>query len=72
MTALRALVSGAEAALLPAGILALEVDCRRAQLVAGALAATGTFENVDVRLDLSGRERFVLARLAGDAGRRQP
>ena len=72
MTALNALVSGAPSVLLPGGALALEVDSRRARMVAEAIVATGAFHDVDVRLDLSGRERFVLARLAGDAGRRQP
>lgn len=72
MTALHALIRGAESALLPDGVLALEVDSRRARLVADAIAATGAFRDVDVRLDLSGRERFVLARLADGAGRRQP
>lgn len=72
MTALGALVRGAASVLLPGGALAFEVDARRAQLVADAIVATGAFRDVDVRLDLSGRERFVLARLADGAGRRQP
>ena len=63
MTATREIIAGAASMLSPAGVLALEVDCRRAQLVADNIVATGAFRNVDVRLDLSGRERFVLARL---------
>jgi release factor glutamine methyltransferase len=63
MTATRAIVAGAADVLASHGVLALEVDCRRAQLVAETVAATGAFRDVEVRLDLSGRERFVLARL---------
>lgn len=63
MTVTRVLVAGAADVLVPGGVLALEVDCRRAELVAEAVVATGAFRDVAVRLDLSGRERFVLARL---------
>jgi release factor glutamine methyltransferase len=44
------------------GLFALEVDCRRASLVAELVAAHGDYEDVSVMLDLVGRERFVLAR----------
>jgi release factor glutamine methyltransferase len=44
------------------GLLALEVDMRRASLVAEAVSSDSRFDEVCVRLDLSGRERFVLAR----------
>lgn len=44
------------------GLLALEVDCRRASLVAEAVAAQGTYADIAVLLDLTGRERFVVAR----------
>jgi release factor glutamine methyltransferase len=43
------------------GILALEVDERRASLVAELMMRNGAYENVGVRLDLTGRERFVFA-----------
>jgi release factor glutamine methyltransferase len=43
------------------GILALEVDERRASLVAELMMQTGAYESVGVRLDLTGRERFVFA-----------
>lgn len=43
------------------GVLALEVDTRRASLVAELLASDGRFRDVAVRLDLTGRERFVVA-----------
>jgi release factor glutamine methyltransferase len=44
------------------GVLALEVDTRRAALVAELIASNSNYENVSVHLDLTGRERFVLAR----------
>ena len=43
------------------GILALEVDERRASLVAELMMRHGGYADVGVRLDLAGRERFVLA-----------
>lgn len=43
------------------GLLALEVDERRASLVAELLMGHGAYANVGVRLDLAGRERFVFA-----------
>ena len=59
------LVREAADALEPGGLLALEVDARRASLVAECLAADGRYVQVGVRLDLTGRERFVLARRVG-------
>jgi len=52
-----------EAAVLLAGggLLALEVDARRASLVAELVARDTRYRDVGVHLDLSGRERFVLA-----------
>ncbi|MHB1223160.1 MAG: N5-glutamine methyltransferase family protein [Gemmatimonadaceae bacterium] len=47
------------------GLLALEVDVRRAALVAERVAADGRYADVAVRLDLTGRERFVVARRTG-------
>ena len=41
------------------GLLALEVDERRASLVAELMMGHGAYTNVGVRLDLAGRERFV-------------
>lgn len=43
------------------GILALEVDERRASTVAEMVMRHGAYAGVGVRLDLTGRERFVLA-----------
>ena len=45
----------------PRGLLALEVDARRASLVAELAASDGRYGNITVELDLTGRERFVLA-----------
>ncbi len=44
------------------GILALEVDTRRAGAVAEMLAVDGHYSEIEVLLDLTGRERFVFAR----------
>jgi release factor glutamine methyltransferase len=43
------------------GLLALEVDERRSSLVAEMIMRQREFREVSVRLDLAGRERFVLA-----------
>jgi|SRR5687768_1330770 len=61
MTATSAIVRGAETVLASGGILALEVDERRASLVSDLLMRRGAFADVGVRLDLTGRERFVFA-----------
>jgi release factor glutamine methyltransferase len=58
----RELVRDAAAHLESGGTLALEVDARRAALVAEMVAGNAAFSSVSVRLDLAGRERFVLAR----------
>src|SRR5687768_7814535 len=55
------LVRQAGARLEAGGLLALEVDARRASLVAEMVASDTRFEDVSVHLDLAGRERFVLA-----------
>jgi release factor glutamine methyltransferase len=50
----------------PGGLLALEVDARRASLVAELAMTDGRYADVDVERDLTGRERFVLARRRQD------
>jgi release factor glutamine methyltransferase len=55
------LVREAGAALVGGGLLALEVDTRRASLVAELVAGDRRYRDVGVHLDLTGRERFVLA-----------
>ena len=57
----RRLVQQAAEHLLAGGLLALEVDARRASLVAELVATDDRYEHISVQLDLAGRERFVLA-----------
>jgi release factor glutamine methyltransferase len=57
-------LTGAPAHLRSGGLLALEVDERRAREVAELAAATAGLCNARVRLDLAGRERFMLATCA--------
>jgi release factor glutamine methyltransferase len=56
------LVRDAGAALGAGGLLAFEVDARRASVAAELVATDGAYEQVQVVLDLTGRERFVVAR----------
>lgn len=58
----RGIIRDASAVLEAGGLLALEVDTRRASLVAEAMSSNGNYRDVAVHLDLTGRERFVLAR----------
>ena len=58
----RSIIRQAPAFLSPGGILALEVDMRRASAVAEVVAVEGCYVDVEVLLDLNGRERFVFAR----------
>jgi release factor glutamine methyltransferase len=62
MAATHAIVRDAAPILVPGGLLALEVDHRRASLVAELAATDGRYDHISVQLDLAGRERFVLAR----------
>jgi release factor glutamine methyltransferase len=62
MTATAAIVRDAAGHLAGGGILALEVDVRRASLVAERCAADGRYRDIHVHLDLTGRERYVIAR----------
>jgi release factor glutamine methyltransferase len=56
-----AIVRQAPARLTTGGLLALEVDSRRAHRVARLAEETASFIDVTVRQDLTGRDRFVLA-----------
>ncbi len=58
----RELIRHAPDALARGGLLALEVDTVRAGTVAEIIAVDGRYAEVEVLLDLSGRERFVFAR----------
>jgi release factor glutamine methyltransferase len=62
MSATARLVREAASALGSGGLLALEVDARRASIAAELVATHGEYEQVRVLLDLTGRERFVVAR----------
>jgi len=58
----RELVAQAPDALVRGGFLALEVDTVRAGTVAEMIAVDGRYSEIEVLLDLTGRERFVFAR----------
>ncbi len=64
LAATRSIIAQAPRVLSVGGILALEVDMRRAGPVAEMVAVQGSYSEVEVLLDLSGRERFVFARRA--------
>jgi release factor glutamine methyltransferase len=60
----RAILAGAPAHLRSGGLVALEVDERRAGAVAESAAATSGLRDARLLPDLAGRERFVLATCA--------
>ena len=62
------LVRDAAPALAAGGVLALEVDARRAGVAAELVASAGGYDDVRVLLDLTGRERFVVARRREEQG----
>ena len=64
MAATAEIIRGAPEILESGGLLALEVDSRRAALAAELALADGRYTDVTVRLDLAGRERILLARRA--------
>ncbi len=61
MLAIRTLLAGAPAVLEPGGHIVLEVDARRASLAAELAMTNPCYRDIAVRLDLAGRERFVVA-----------
>lgn len=61
-----ALIRGAPDVLEPGGLLVMELDSRRASLAAELALADGRYRDVSVRLDLAGRERFLIARSKGE------
>ena len=61
MLAIRAVLAGAPSVLERGGHLVLEVDARRASLAAELALTNPRYRDVSVRLDLTGRERFVVA-----------
>jgi release factor glutamine methyltransferase len=62
------LVRAAAIVLAPAGYLALEVDARRSSVAAELASSDGRYDEVRVLLDLTGRERFVVARRREEQG----
>lgn len=61
LDATAAIVQGGVSLLESGGLLALEVDERRASLVADMVMAETAYVDIGVVLDLTGRERFVFA-----------
>jgi release factor glutamine methyltransferase len=61
LDATRRIIRDAPGILSAGGLLALEVDCRRALQVAELVASNGNFSGIEVHQDLAGRDRFVLA-----------
>ena len=61
-----ALVRESIAVLEIGGVLVIEADARRASMVAELVMRERQFQEVRVCLDLTGRERFVLARKGGN------
>ena len=57
----RELIRQAPHYLAPRGLFAVEVDTRRAGSVAEMVSVDGRYSDVEVLLDLTGRERFVFA-----------
>ena len=71
MAAIAEIVRGAADILEPGGLLALEVDSRRASLAAERVAADGRYREIAVLRDLAGRERIVVARRTGGPSEKQ-
>jgi release factor glutamine methyltransferase len=61
LDAVRALLNDGRRVVRPGGWLVLEIDCTRAEACAD-LARRGGWREVSVRMDLFGRERYLLAR----------
>jgi release factor glutamine methyltransferase len=62
MAAIRGIVGGAAAVLMPGGLLAVEIDSRRAGLARECAETDSRLRDVEIRTDLTGRERFLVAR----------
>ncbi len=62
MAVIAQLIRDAAPRLAASGLLALEVDSRRAEVAAELARSNDAFVDVRVLLDLTGRERFVVAR----------
>jgi release factor glutamine methyltransferase len=62
MAAIRAIVREAPQLLEPGGVLVLEIDARRAALARECAETEAHLRDVELRMDLTGRERFLVAR----------
>ncbi len=62
MAVISELIQGGAEVLEPGGLLALEVDARRASLAAELAMSDGRYREVCVEKDLAGRDRILLAR----------
>ena len=62
MAAIRALVHGSPDVLEAGGVLVLEFDTRRAALARECAATDSRLCDVEIRMDFTGRERFLVAR----------
>ncbi|HVZ48534.1 MAG TPA: HemK/PrmC family methyltransferase, partial [Gemmatimonadaceae bacterium] len=62
MDAIRRLVAGAADVLDPGGLLLVEIDSRRAAVARHLAETQGRWTDVHIRPDLTGRERFLMAR----------
>ncbi len=62
MAAIRGIVRESAALLEPGGLLAVEIDSRRAALARESAETDSRFRDVEIRTDLTGRERFLVAR----------
>ena len=62
MAAIRGIVRGAAALLEPDGLLAVEIDPRRAGRARECAETDSRYRDVEIRADLTGRERFLVAR----------
>ncbi|MGB9866300.1 MAG: peptide chain release factor N(5)-glutamine methyltransferase [Bacillota bacterium] len=67
----RTLASQAPQLLRPGGMLAVEVDSEKARDVVDILGAAGCFSRIEVRKDLAGLDRVVLARTSRRKRRRR-
>lgn len=70
LEAIRRLAEEAPRHLSPGGLLALEIGAGQGEAVQNLLRATSAFESVEVKPDLAGRDRIVLARRGRGAGSR--
>jgi release factor glutamine methyltransferase len=62
MAAIRGIVRDAASLLEPGGLLAVEIDSRRAQPARECAETDLRYRDVEIRTDLTGRERFLVAR----------